>query len=120
MPHRDAAQRPLGGVVAETQPAVVEEARQGIPTIEAVGDRLGGLACGRELGISLAQPGFQGFDQRSAALVAQGSALYSGLSVDLALDGEQSVDAGYGLDGGRCLVEPRQVEELAPRMGPAS
>ena len=37
--------------------------------------------------------------------------------VDVALDGEQRIDAGHRLDGDRRLGEPRQVEELAPRMG---
>src|SRR5260370_15343107 len=66
----DAAQRTLGGVVAEAQPAVVEEADQGIPAVEAVGDRLGDLAVGREPGVFLAQPGAQRLDTRPAALLA--------------------------------------------------
>ena len=40
-------------------------------------------------------------------------------AVDLALDGEQRIDALDRLDGDRRLVDPRQIEELAPRMGPA-
>lgn len=61
MPHRDAAQRPLGGVVAEAEAAVVEEANQGVPAVQAVGNRLGDLAVGREPDVLLAQPSSQCF-----------------------------------------------------------
>ena len=40
-------------------------------------------------------------------------------TIDLALDGEQRVDAGDRLDADRRLVQSHQVEEVAPRMGPA-
>jgi hypothetical protein len=49
-------------------------------------------------------------------LVAHALALRRRLAVDVALDREQSVDALDGLDGDRRLVDPRQIEELAPRM----
>src|SRR5215831_1597011 len=40
---RDAAQRTFGGAVRHAQAAVVEEADQAAPAIEAVGNGLGGL-----------------------------------------------------------------------------
>ena len=40
-------------------------------------------------------------------------------AVDLALDGEQRIDALDRLDRDRRLVDARQIEELAPRMRPA-
>jgi hypothetical protein len=40
-------------------------------------------------------------------------------AVDLALDGEQHIDALDRLDCDRRLVDLCQIEELAPRMGPA-
>src|SRR5690349_15669488 len=43
----DAPHGPLGGIVAHAQAAVVEEANQRLPAVEAVGDRLAGLATGR-------------------------------------------------------------------------
>ena len=58
-------------------------------------------------------------DERPAALVAHAQALVRRQAVDLALDGEQRIDALDRLDRDRRLVEPRQVEELAPRMRPA-
>ena len=41
---RDAAQGPLGGVVGHAQAAIVEEASERRPALEAVVDRLGGVA----------------------------------------------------------------------------
>ena len=38
--------------------------------------------------------------------------------VNLALDGKQRIDARNRLAGDRRLVEPSQIEELAPGMGP--
>src|SRR5882724_10023546 len=114
----DAAQRPLGGVVGQAQAAVVEEADETIPAVEAVGDRLGDLTVARELGVLFAQPRSQRFDPRSAALLAHAPALVRRLAVDVALDGEQRIDTGDRLDRERRLVEPCKVEELASRMGP--
>jgi len=67
--NRNAAQSALGGVVAEAETAVVEEAKQSVPAVQAVGDRLGNLAVGRQLGVLLAQPCPQFLGQRSAAIV---------------------------------------------------
>ena len=39
----DAAQRPLGGVVGQSDPAIIEEASNGAPTLEPVVHRLGDL-----------------------------------------------------------------------------
>src|SRR6266508_371220 len=68
---RDAAQRSFGGVARHAQAAVVEEAGERRPALEAVVDRLAGLALSGELGAPLAQPGLQLGDEWPAALVAQ-------------------------------------------------
>ncbi len=47
------------------------------------------------------------------------AALGRSCTIDLALDREQRIDAGDCLDSDRRLVEPRQVEEVTPRMRPA-
>jgi hypothetical protein len=49
-------------------------------------------------------------------LVANAPALPRRLAVDVAFDGEQGIDAFDGFDRDRRLVEPGEVEELAPRM----
>jgi hypothetical protein len=51
-------------------------------------------------------------------LVANALALRWRLAVDFAFDGEQGIDAFDRFDRDRRLVDPRQVEELAPRMRP--
>jgi hypothetical protein len=50
---RDAAHGPLGRVVGHAEAAIVEEAGERGPTLEAVVDRLGGLVLGGELGALL-------------------------------------------------------------------
>ena len=63
------------------------------------------------------QPPLQFDDKRPAALIAP--ALLWRHAVDLALDGEQHMEAFDCLDCDRCLVDLCQIEEFAPRMGPA-
>ena len=53
-PDRDSAQRAFGGVVRQAQAAVIKEARERGPALEAVVDRLGGLVLGGEPGTLLA------------------------------------------------------------------
>jgi hypothetical protein len=48
--HDDGAQFAFGGVVGPAQAAVIKEAGEHAPALEAVVDRLGGLAFARELG----------------------------------------------------------------------
>jgi hypothetical protein len=48
------AQLALGRVVGHADPTVVEEAREHLPALEAVVDRLGGLTLAGELGAALA------------------------------------------------------------------
>src|SRR5262245_17316644 len=81
------------GVVGHAQAAVVEEAGEDVPALEAVVDRLGGIALARELAAPLAQPRMQRLDERPAALGADEDALLRHQAVDLALDGKQGIDA---------------------------
>ena len=60
---RDAAQRPLGGIVGDAKATVIEEARERGPALETVVDRLGGLVLCGELGALRSQPGLQLGDQ---------------------------------------------------------
>ena len=64
-------------------------------------------------------PSLQRDQERATALVAHPQAFLRHLTVDLALDGEQDVDALDRFDGNRRLVEPGEVEELASCMRPA-
>jgi len=51
--------------------------------------------------------------------LARGSPFIGRFAVDVALDGEQFVDAAHDLLGDGRLGEPRQVEEVAPAVRPA-
>src|SRR5438045_7350680 len=66
-----------------------------------------------------AQPGLQRDDEWATALIAHAGALLWRVAVDLALDGEQHIDALDRLDRDRRLVDAREIKELASRMGPA-
>ncbi len=113
---RDTAQRALGGIVREAEPAVVEEARERGPSIERVGDRLGEIGLGGELRALLGEPGFELDDQGSALRLAHAAALGARLAVDGALDLEQRVDALDRIDGDRRFLQTGEIKELAPGM----
>ena len=80
----DTAQRSLRGVVAETDPAVVEEAGESGPALKQVIDGVRRLRLRRQPRALGAQPGFEVFDQRAGSLVADGAALLGRAAVDLA------------------------------------
>src|SRR5207248_749808 len=90
-----------------------------IPTLEAVVDGFAGVTVFGDPGALFTQPGLQIDDERSAALIAHANAFRRRHAVDLALDGEQDIDALDRLGRDRRLVDPRQVEELAPPVRPA-
>lgn len=117
--HGNGADLALGRIVRHAYAAVVEEACERHPAGETVSDGLADLALTGDSGALLAQLGLQCDHERPAALVAHAQALLRCQTVDLALDGEQRIDARHGLHGDRRLVEPGEVEELAPRMCPA-
>jgi hypothetical protein len=92
MPHRDAAQRPLGGIVGEADPAVAQEDGEGGPAGQHVVEGLGDVCMAGQPGTLGPHPGFEFVDQRHNALLARGEAILRRLTVDLALDGEEGVD----------------------------
>jgi len=87
----DAAQRSFGGVVAEADPAIVEEAGEVVPAPEHVVHWLQDLGGARQ-GFALAeQPGVHVVEKRLALLLAHGAPLVGTAAVDGALDLEQGV-----------------------------
>jgi hypothetical protein len=78
-PHCDGAQFALGGVVRHAQSAVVEEARECRPALEAVVYGFPGLAALGDPGALLAQPSLQLDGERSAALLARADRLLRSL-----------------------------------------
>src|SRR3954447_11426973 len=85
-PDRHAAQRALGRVVAQADPAVLEEPGERLPLVEGVGDRLADLRFGRHPRVLGAQPRLELGDQRPGPLLPDRQALRGGLAADLALD----------------------------------
>ncbi len=66
-----------------------------------------------------AQPHRQVDDQGAATLLARRQTLLGNKTVDLALDGEQNIDAIDRLGRDRRLAEPREIKELAAAECPA-
>ena len=116
----NSAQLALGSVVGHAQPAIVDEAREHLPALEAVVDRLRGLALAGELGASLAQEGVKLIDEGAATRITRGFALVRRQAVDVALDRKQRIDLFDGLDRDRCFLQSRDLEQLAPCMRPAA
>lgn len=126
----DAAQRSFGGVVAEADPAIVEEAGEVGPAPEHLIHGLQDLGRARE-GFSLAQqPGVHVVEQRLASPLAPGSPLVGSAAVDGALDLEQRIEASDRLQRDRGdrfallsvpggFLDVGQLEEALPRMGQA-
>ena len=56
---RDAAQSAFGGIVGKTDPAIAQEAREGIPSLEHVVDRLGDIGMPGHLAPRGAHPALQ-------------------------------------------------------------
>jgi len=114
--NRHGTQLALGGIVRHAQSAVVKEASECSPALEAVIDGFAGLAVLGDPCALLAQPGLQCDDEWAAALMARSHALLRRQAVDLALDCKQGVDARDCLPGDRRLVDASEIEELAPPM----
>ena len=104
-------------------PPVIEEAGERAPAFETVVDGLACLAVFGDPGALLAQPPPQFDDKRPAALIAHAHALLWRHAIDLALNGEQHIDAFDCLDGDRRLVDLCQLrrawaQQAASTIGP--
>src|SRR5262249_53903074 len=98
---------------------VIQEAGECVPAVEAVVDSFGSVAVLGEPGALFAQPGLQLDHEWPATFLAHTRALLGREAVDLALDGEQAIDALDRPGRDRRLIEARQIEELAPSVRPA-
>ena len=127
---RKAAQRPLGCVVTQTDPAIFEKPREGRPATEHVVHRLGDIVVPRHAGALLAHPVLQVGNERDAVFPASGEALRRRLAIEGALDVEQRIDTTHRGQRQRrderwalalCLAagvlgEIGEDEEFAPRV----
>ena len=119
MPYRKGTDAALDDVIVDLDAAVVEEQAQPLPARERVADRrgeLGLLADELELG---AQPGFESFDQRLAALLADRTPLLGGTATDLGLDPIERCNARQRLGGDRRRARIGQLVEVPAHVAPA-
>ena len=131
---RDAAERALGGVVAEADAAVVEEAGERIPALEHVEAGFGQIMAARELADLLGEPGVELCHQPRAEFLTNREALGRRLAIDGTLDVEQGIETLHGFERDRidhaaalatALLAGRaydigQLKELTARMGEAA
>jgi len=129
-----AAQSAFCRVVREANPAVVEEAGEGIPAQKHVVDGLGEIVVARQPGELGSEPSMELSHQRCAQFAAHREPVGSVFAVDGTLDVEQGIDPLHGLERDwvdhagmltAALLAGRagdvgQLEELAPRMGKAA
>src|SRR5205809_542408 len=80
-------------MVREANAAIIEEAREGRPALEDIVESLGQVVALRELGKLGFHVGLQVFDERFAEFLADSLTLIGRLSIDAALDLEQSINA---------------------------
>ncbi len=95
-PEGNSSQRPLGGIVRETNPAIFEETGKAIPTLQHVIDRLDHLGRFAERGALPFQPRVhvikhQTIKQRLALFLPRGQSFCGAQSIDLALDLKQRI-----------------------------
>src|SRR6184192_3415164 len=111
---RDAAQRALGRVVVEREPAVVEAAHQRGPARPHVAERGGELGFARQVAPGLVGPGGQRRCDRLRSFLAFASSMIGHEPVDLLLDLVKPADAVERLLGDRRAIGGMHIEELSP------
>jgi hypothetical protein len=89
----NSAQCPFGGIVGQADPPVIEKPGKGSPALQHVVDGLGGVGVARQPGALGPHPAFQCGNQRLDPLLSDGMPVLGRGAVDLALDGEDLVDA---------------------------
>ena len=116
---RDAAQRPLGGIVVEGEPAVIEAAQQRLPARAHIAEGFGQFGFAGELrqGVSAQAASASAIGLR--ALLAFVSPPVGRQAGDRLFDPVEIADAVKRLLGDRRAVGGMDVEEFAPDMGPA-
>src|SRR6185437_2933541 len=107
------------GVVVDFDLAIFKEQAKTVPTRQRIADRIGELGLLADQRQFLAQPGLEGFDQRTSALLAGGAALFSGAATDVVLDPVKRGDTGQRLGGNRRRATLGQLVKVTANMAPA-
>ena len=115
----DRSNRALDGIGVEFDAAVIQKARQSVPTGKRVADRFGELAAPRYTGQLRLEPIVQGLDDRPRKRPPFGEATRGRLTAHARLYGVEFAHPAQRLDGDRRVRGLRHVIELASRMAPA-
>ncbi len=116
---RKPAQRPLGGVVGQAHPAILDKARKAVPAPEQIVNRLDHRSRARQTRTLGLQPLLQSLEKRRALLLPDPPTLLGAPAVDRALDLKQRIDTLDRLqrnrrDRRRLLVAPGIRHDISP------
>ena len=109
----------LDRVGVDLDAAVVKEARQAVPVVQSIVDRLGRLGSARQLRQLPTEPRLQGLDDRLRALLPCRATRISGFASDFIFDAVERADL---VECGRCdrrVASFREVVEQAAEVAPA-
>jgi hypothetical protein len=112
------AQRPLGSVVAQTDPSILEEACKAVPALEQIVDRLNDSGRSRQAGAFLAQPSLQLGKERGALLLPDAQAPVRAGAVDGAPSERLSLTINVRLcrTARRCASPPPARSAILPAL----
>src|SRR5690606_17700411 len=100
-PKSEATQRAFGGIVGQTDSAIVEEGREPGPALQHVVDRLDNRGATRQSGPLGPHPFLKCGNKRKALSPTSFQTLIGGKTIDLSLDVEQGIDAFDRLERNR-------------------
>lgn len=107
------AQGAFGGVIAEADPAIVQEVRKTIDAGQDIVHRPGGFGLGRHAFAALAHPVQQIRHHRRDMPLPRGALVFGLRAIDRAFGVENRIDPAHGLDGQRGFAPLRELEQTA-------
>jgi hypothetical protein len=113
-----AAERALSGIVRQTDPPVIEEARERRPASEHVVHRSRYVGVPRQPASFGSHPLPERCNERRNSDLADGRTLRRRQPVDRTLDIEDRVNSPHRLDRKWCFSDVGELEQLAPTMRP--
>ena len=112
--HRHSSQEPLGQIVVDAEPAILDVAAQRIPSAQRILERLAEWRLSGEPSSLHHRPGVERIEQRLASRLSCRQALLDGFAVDVGLNRIDGLDASQRLFGDWRLGALEYLEELPP------